>query len=695
MRNWGYKTFKDNIHGYLKIPKPFVDKLIDTEVFQRLRYIEQTGMRTLYPSARHDRFIHSLGTYHLGVKAYRAFQENVKRHYSNKEQSGRNHYLVMDNEDENKGFWEELGVLFSIACLLHDCGHAPFSHTLEYIYDMGSVKTVSGDISELNSKLLKQYNSDAFTKDFANGVGKEHERMSALLVKSEFGDAIKSIMEFGNSSDEEIEFIARAIIGCQYSDTSCKKNQIKNCTIQLLNSSSIDVDKLDYIVRDATLSGFDNTAIDIDRLIDSLTIVEITHFDKCKLDNFPLDSVILNGTLMGKIDANVSGVMDAVNFKGTMNGQICINGLGQITKEAEIKNGYIKIGGTLYKKATEILEPAKLDIDAEFSDDLKLMFGSFKSKDQMNAKIISEKDSQVIFSSVYLKGSVSGAFNGDILGYFDEFKDNVKVVPAFHKSSLSVLQNVVSARNYEYLWIYSHHKVAYYSNYLLIYVLRRSIKFVLKKLYDATKTKDISNATDMVLQNIVSMDYVYEWNNRFFYRSNDSDFIAFFKDCYIKNKENKHRDSKLDELYNEFFSRKYKRSVWKSYAEFCLFFGELTDQEKKCLLGAVKDNSSGNFKLYGFFNEEWSNRFSEFGLEDVVWVNADVSMRDLKPEDTFILIKGKPIRYKDVSVINTKDIKINLFYLYYSGDLIEKDNFEKLIFFLKEKAKEKAKTMNG
>lgn len=129
MRNWDYKTFKDNIHGYIKIPKPFVDKLIDTEVFQRLRYIEQTGMRTLYPSARHDRFIHSLGTYHLGVKAYRAFQENVKRHYSNKEQSGRNHYLVMDSEDENKGFWEKLGVLFSIACLLHDCGHAPFSHT--------------------------------------------------------------------------------------------------------------------------------------------------------------------------------------------------------------------------------------------------------------------------------------------------------------------------------------------------------------------------------------------------------------------------------------------------------------------------------------------------------------------------------------------------------------------------------------
>ena len=119
------KTFKDNVHGYIKMPIPFVDKLIDTEVFQRLRYIEQTGMRTLYPSARHDRFIHSLGTYYLGVKAYDAFHENVKRNYSTKEQHGRNHYLVMDDAKESEVFWEKHGVIFSIACLLHDCGHAP------------------------------------------------------------------------------------------------------------------------------------------------------------------------------------------------------------------------------------------------------------------------------------------------------------------------------------------------------------------------------------------------------------------------------------------------------------------------------------------------------------------------------------------------------------------------------------------
>jgi HD superfamily phosphohydrolase len=51
MKNWEYKTFKDSLHGYIRIPVPFVKHFIDTELFQRLRNIEQTGMRTLYPSA--------------------------------------------------------------------------------------------------------------------------------------------------------------------------------------------------------------------------------------------------------------------------------------------------------------------------------------------------------------------------------------------------------------------------------------------------------------------------------------------------------------------------------------------------------------------------------------------------------------------------------------------------------------------
>ncbi len=56
--------FKDPVHGYIEVPKDYCRRFIDTPIFQRLRSIEQTSMRPLFPGARHDRFVHSLGVYH-------------------------------------------------------------------------------------------------------------------------------------------------------------------------------------------------------------------------------------------------------------------------------------------------------------------------------------------------------------------------------------------------------------------------------------------------------------------------------------------------------------------------------------------------------------------------------------------------------------------------------------------------------
>ena len=60
------KLFKDPVHGYIPIPIHICENLVDTPIFQRLRNIEQTSIRPLFPGAHHDRFIHSLGVYHLG-----------------------------------------------------------------------------------------------------------------------------------------------------------------------------------------------------------------------------------------------------------------------------------------------------------------------------------------------------------------------------------------------------------------------------------------------------------------------------------------------------------------------------------------------------------------------------------------------------------------------------------------------------
>ena len=115
------KTFMDSVHGYISVPKCFVENLIDTEYFQRLRNIDQTGMRILYPDAKHDRFGHSLGVFFLGQKAVDALLVNFLE----------DNYWNISSDNKKIVFWAKNKLLFLIACLLHDIGHTPFSHSLE------------------------------------------------------------------------------------------------------------------------------------------------------------------------------------------------------------------------------------------------------------------------------------------------------------------------------------------------------------------------------------------------------------------------------------------------------------------------------------------------------------------------------------------------------------------------------------
>lgn len=260
------KSIKDAIHGYIKVDEPFW-KIIDTAEFQRLKWIEQTSYRVLYPSARHDRFIHSIGVFHLGQKAINGFINN----------SNSLEIAVIKRYQKS----------FLFACLLHDIGHAPFSHTCEDLYNYQF--KVSNIESPLNKELLKELEKRLTTDEYAifiddykynltNGKSpSEHEIMSAIIVCHKFCEYAK----FFCSCDDilNLDLIVRAIIGCCYesmrNDSSEINNEkgIKNCLIRLLNSSTVDVDKLDYIARDTQMSGYDNIVIDTDRLLSSICMV--------------------------------------------------------------------------------------------------------------------------------------------------------------------------------------------------------------------------------------------------------------------------------------------------------------------------------------------------------------------------------------------------------------------------------------
>lgn len=244
------KKFKDPIYGYIDIPNDLIYKIIDSPPFQRLRRIVQTSYAPLYSSAVHNRFVHSLGVYHLGRIAGETLSEEIARK------------IVDDNHAPGKDMIYRLSELFTVACLLHDIGHAPFSHTGEFFY-LGS----NSDPSMIHEDLKEIVGNEFFSKDVPidkSNAALPHEIMSAIIGLREFTSVF--------DDSEEKSFFARCITGYKYSVPSVE-NSIRDCFISLLNSKVIDVDKLDYLIRDAYITGFDTVKIDFYRLLTSLTIV--------------------------------------------------------------------------------------------------------------------------------------------------------------------------------------------------------------------------------------------------------------------------------------------------------------------------------------------------------------------------------------------------------------------------------------
>jgi len=231
------KRILDSVHGYISIPKEYCDNIIDTPYFQRLRRIEQTSSRSLFPSARHDRFIHSLGVFHIGTKIVEC---------------------LMEQSADFPPQYESVMESYKLACLLHDIGHSPFSHTFEnYFNDKEERK-----LSTLLTDSIKN-------EDFSNDMSKQlkwtsHEMISAYISYFVYGNFIKQ-------RNADAELVVRMIIGCQYSN---KQRSFENAVIELIHGELIDADRLDYVCRDAWASGYSTSSVDVQRLINAIRIIK-------------------------------------------------------------------------------------------------------------------------------------------------------------------------------------------------------------------------------------------------------------------------------------------------------------------------------------------------------------------------------------------------------------------------------------
>lgn len=189
------KIINDPLHGFLTLPNVLVYDVVQHPYFQRLRRIRQLGMSEwVYPGATHTRFHHALGAMNLMIKAL----DTLKR----------KGIEITDSETE--------AVILGI--LLHDIGHGPYSHTLEYT--------------------------------LVQGV--DHEKISMLLMERINRD-LNSALE-----------LALCIFKGEYHQ--------KPFLNQLI-SGELDMDRLDYLMRDSFYTGVSEGIVGVDRIIHMLNVV--------------------------------------------------------------------------------------------------------------------------------------------------------------------------------------------------------------------------------------------------------------------------------------------------------------------------------------------------------------------------------------------------------------------------------------
>ena len=234
--------FRDSVYDYVEVPRQYCDLLLDTPLVQRLRRIRQCSLEPLFPCANHHRFSHSLGVFHLAQLAL----QSLDRILTSKKITPQGKTIV--------------DCSFRAACLLHDVGHAPFSHVFERCY-----APTPGCTDALLEKLAPLAGGD-FNRDRVGFEPKEHEIVGAILAANVYKNEIRRLG--GNPA-----LVARMIVGVEYRYNEPRgwDRPYANYLINLLNGPAIDLDKLDYIMRDTAVAGVSSKSLDYRRLLAALS----------------------------------------------------------------------------------------------------------------------------------------------------------------------------------------------------------------------------------------------------------------------------------------------------------------------------------------------------------------------------------------------------------------------------------------
>lgn len=224
-----HKIVHDSVHGSIRLEGVLLS-LLEAPELQRLHSIHQLGLAYLvYPGANHTRFEHSLGTYSVSSRMCESLQLD---------------------EDEAR--------VVECAALLHDVGHLPYSHTLEFVlHDRFGI-----DHAEISRRLIR--GEDTILSESDKRILGRVKTIPEILEGAGINPKEVSSLLEGGLLDSSVQKTLSREKGQAHFNSRRYRSQ--------LISGPVDADQLDYLKRDSHYTGVAYGVIDLHRLFETIEI---------------------------------------------------------------------------------------------------------------------------------------------------------------------------------------------------------------------------------------------------------------------------------------------------------------------------------------------------------------------------------------------------------------------------------------
>lgn len=279
------RRVRDNLHGSIDVSE-LEDAVLSHPFFQRLRRVRQLAfLHYVFPGATHTRFEHSLGVMHLASRAWEKLQTNQERlrQTVHSIQDFKAFEESADKKERHGRLWPTFAMMdqifqsdyslqtFRLAALLHDVGHPAFSHSGEHFMpSWEDVRQANPDLPEY----LAEYVDKRIEELSARGadpsnVKVRHEIYSILMIDKIMRDVYAKNPQLRLVIDpRDINAMINSAI-TPAPGSPLLASQTAHILRELI-SGELDIDRMDYLLRDSRECGVVYGQFDVDRILDSL-----------------------------------------------------------------------------------------------------------------------------------------------------------------------------------------------------------------------------------------------------------------------------------------------------------------------------------------------------------------------------------------------------------------------------------------